>query len=67
MITALSAKDLRACSPINFELVAMVEDGREMVAAAKKLQPDVIVADISMPRLNGIEALTGIEKGSAAS
>ena len=31
-------------------------DGRELVATAKKLCPDVIVADISMPSLNGIEA-----------
>jgi DNA-binding NarL/FixJ family response regulator len=46
----------------DFELVAIVEDGREMVAATRKLQPDVIVADISMPRLNGIEALTQLKK-----
>ena len=39
-----------------FEVVAIVTDGRELVATAKKLCPDVIVADISMPSLNGIEA-----------
>jgi DNA-binding NarL/FixJ family response regulator len=40
-----------------FELVSVVENGRDMVAAAKKLRPDVIVADISMPVMNGIDAL----------
>ena len=38
-----------------FELVGTVEDGRALLAAAEKLRPDVIVADISMPLLNGID------------
>ena len=33
-----------------------VEDGREVLASAERLQPDVILLDISMPFLNGIEA-----------
>src|SRR5262245_64178775 len=45
-----------------FELVGVVEDGRALVAAARSLRPDVIVADISMPRLNGIEALAELRK-----
>jgi len=45
-----------------FELVGMVEDGRALIEAAEKLRPDVIVADISMPRLNGIEAVRQIKK-----
>jgi len=49
----------------DFELVGMVEDGRALVAAAKKLQPDVIVADISMPHLNGIEAMAQLRKDNA--
>ena len=39
-----------------FEVVGQVNDGRALVAAAEKLQPDVIVLDISMPLLNGLEA-----------
>ena len=39
-----------------FEVVGVVADGRELVAAAKKHRPDVIVADVTMPSLNGIEA-----------
>ena len=46
----------------DFELVGMVEDGRALVAAAKKLQPDVIVADITMPHLNGIDAMAQLKK-----
>lgn len=45
-----------------FELVGKVEDGRALVAAAEKLRPDVIVVDISMPLLNGIEAVRQIKK-----
>jgi DNA-binding NarL/FixJ family response regulator len=45
-----------------FELVGMVEDGRAMVAAAQKLHPDVIVSDITMPHLNGIDAMARLKK-----
>jgi DNA-binding NarL/FixJ family response regulator len=49
----------------DFELVGAVEDGRALVAAAKKLQPDVIVADITMPHLNGIDAIVQLRKDNA--
>jgi DNA-binding NarL/FixJ family response regulator len=45
-----------------FDLIGVVEDGRAMVEAAKALKPDVIVADITMPQLNGIEALEEVKK-----
>jgi DNA-binding NarL/FixJ family response regulator len=45
-----------------FELVGVVADGRAMVAEARKLRPDVVVADISMPHLNGIDALALLKK-----
>ena len=32
-----------------FELVAVVEDGRQLVETAQRLRPDVIVADVTMP------------------
>ena len=38
------------------EVVGMVEDGRALVEAAQKLRPDLILLDISMPLLNGLEA-----------
>jgi DNA-binding NarL/FixJ family response regulator len=46
----------------DFELIGMVEDGRALVATARKLQPDVIVADITMPQLNGIDAMAQLKK-----
>jgi len=45
-----------------FDVVGVVEDGRALVAAAKDLRPEVIVADISMPLLNGIEAAEQLKK-----
>lgn len=53
---------LRGLLEPEFELVGTVEDGRALVAAAEELVPDVIIADISMPLLNGIEALRQIGK-----
>ena len=44
------------------DIVGTVEDGRALLAEAEKLHPDVIVADISMPLLNGIEAVRQIKK-----
>ncbi len=49
-----------------FELVGIVSDGRELVTAAMKLRPDVIVADISMPSLNGIDAAAQIRQAGVS-
>ena len=49
-----------------FELVGIVEDGRALVAAARKLRPDVIVADISMPQMNGLDALAHLKRDNPA-
>jgi DNA-binding NarL/FixJ family response regulator len=45
-----------------FELVGSVEDGRALLDAAKTLKPDVILLDISMPILNGIDAAHRLRK-----
>ena len=50
------AEGLRSLLAPEFEIVGVVSDGRELVAAAKKHRPDVIVADVTMPSLNGIDA-----------
>jgi DNA-binding NarL/FixJ family response regulator len=44
------------------EIVGSVQDGRALVNQAAALRPDVIVADISMPHLNGIEAVRRIKR-----
>jgi len=44
------------------EVVGQVSDGRALVAAAEQLKPDVIVLDISMPLLNGVEAARQIKQ-----
>ena len=44
------------------EIVGQASDGRALVAAADELKPDVVVLDISMPLLNGIEAMRQIRQ-----
>jgi DNA-binding NarL/FixJ family response regulator len=46
----------------DFELVGAVEDGRALLQSAEQLRPDVILLDISMPLLNGIEACRQLVK-----
>ena len=53
---AETAEQLRELLRPHFDVVALVEDGRALVSAAERLAPDVIVTDISMPGLDGIEA-----------
>jgi DNA-binding NarL/FixJ family response regulator len=61
------AEGLRLLLGDEFELVGIVGDGRAMVDAAQKLSPDVIVADISMPVLSGLDAVRQLkEDGSTA-
>lgn len=47
----------------NFEVVGEASDGREAVHQAQQLQPDVVVMDVSMPLLNGLEAMRQILQG----
>jgi len=44
------------------DVVGMVADGRALVAAALKLKPDVVVVDIAMPLLNGLDAARQIKQ-----
>jgi DNA-binding NarL/FixJ family response regulator len=46
----------------DYEIVATVGDGRELVSIAEELKPDVILLDVSMPSLNGIEATRRIRQ-----
>jgi RNA polymerase sigma factor (sigma-70 family) len=53
---------LRSLLADEFELVDAVTDGMDLVSRAEELQPDLIVADISMPLLNGIDALRQLKE-----
>ena len=47
---------VRAVLGEDFEIVGTVSNGRDAVAEAQRLDPDVLVIDISMPVLNGLQA-----------
>ena len=54
-------KQLLAAKP-GWEVCAEAKNGRDAVALAEKHKPDVVVMDISMPELNGLEAMRQIKK-----
>jgi DNA-binding NarL/FixJ family response regulator len=56
------AEGLKGLLETEFEVVAIVEDGRALVKVARELHPDVIVTDVSMPHLNGIDALAQLKQ-----
>jgi DNA-binding NarL/FixJ family response regulator len=58
------AEGLRRVLETNYDVVGVVSNGRSLLTAAQQLQPDVIVVDVSMPLLNGIEAARRIHKTS---
>lgn len=51
----------------SFEVVAIVGNGRGLVDAGLDLKPDVILTDISMPVVNGIEAVEQLRQAGCAS
>jgi DNA-binding NarL/FixJ family response regulator len=59
----LVAEALKSLLAPEFDLVGVVEDGHALLEAAGALRPDVIVADVTMPHLNGIEALVQLRQG----
>jgi len=48
----------------DMEIVGEAGNGRETVEAAEKLQPDIVVMDVAMPELNGIEATRRLSTSS---
>jgi DNA-binding NarL/FixJ family response regulator len=53
---AMFAETLRGYLEKTFRVIGVVSDGRALVAEALRLRPDVIVADVTMPFLNGLDA-----------
>jgi DNA-binding NarL/FixJ family response regulator len=54
-------KELLSAKP-GWDVCAEARNGREAVAVAERVKPDVVVMDISMPDLNGLEAMRQIKK-----
>src|SRR4029450_2488504 len=52
----LIAQALQHLLQAEFDVVGTVADGRALLKAAGELQPDVVVVDIGMPLLNGLDA-----------
>jgi len=56
---------LRRILCTEFEVVGAVEDGLSLLRAVEELDPDVIVADVSMPKLDGFSALQRLRKNGS--
>jgi len=64
---AIVIDGLRRLLQSEFDFVGSVGDGWSLLEAAGRLKPDVIVADVSMPCLNGIDAVRRLKKVSVRS
>jgi len=49
-----------------FDIVGTVDNGRSLVSEALRLKPDVVVVDVTMPLMNGIEAVRKLIEGGCA-
>ena len=56
------AEGLKGLMEKDYDLVGIVADGRALVEAANRLKPDIVVTDISMPLLNGLDAMRQLKK-----
>jgi DNA-binding NarL/FixJ family response regulator len=53
---------IRSLLEAHYDLVGQVSDGRSLVEVAGRLRPDLIILDVTMPLLNGIDAARQIKK-----
>lgn len=58
----LTLEGIRAVLEPHHRIVGTVADGRALIEAAERLKPDLIILDITMPLLNGIDAAVRIMK-----
>jgi len=50
----------------DFEIVGEAADGREAIQCVERLKPNLVLMDLSMPRMNGVDAIREIKKRSPA-
>src|SRR6476660_7014948 len=49
-------------SEVDFEVVGLAGDGFEAIEKVQKLQPDIVLMDLQMPRLSGVEAIRRLQE-----
>ena len=55
-------QSVRRILEAEFEIVGVVKDGQSLVLTAPKLKPDIMIIDIFMPGMNGLEAARRLKK-----
>lgn len=60
-------EEVRTLLEPEFEIVGVARDGQALLEAHERLQPDILVVDISMPVLSGIKAVERLRKDAANS
>jgi len=55
-------QSVRRLLETEFEIVGVVKDGPSLVTAAHKLKPDVLIVDVFMPGMNGLDAARQLKK-----
>jgi DNA-binding NarL/FixJ family response regulator len=60
---SLIVEGIRRLLESHYEVIGAADNGKSLVEAALRLAPDVVVLDVSMPILNGIDAAREIKKG----
>ena len=58
-------KRVRALLELEFDIIGAAENGRALVDMASRSNSDVLVVDISMPQLNGIDAVREIKRAGS--
>jgi len=59
---SIVAESLRLLLDKSYDVIGVVNDGRQLLADAARLKPDVVVLDIGMPLLNGMDAAVRLKE-----
>lgn len=59
---ALMLEGIRAVIAPHYKIVGAVADGRALMEAALRLKPELVILDVTMPKLNGIDAAIQLKK-----